>query len=453
MSETNVTRFLVEEVRRLSAATPPDEVLAAARHCVLDWLAGSIAGAEEPLIRPLMRTVEEHGGRPVATVLRHGMRTSAAFAALVNGSMSDALDFADSNQNMRGHSTPAVVATALAMAESRGLSGREFLAAVIAGIETETRVGVAMNRTLKPGWHPTGNIAPFGAAACAAKARGLDAERWTQTLAIVATQAAGLHNSGGTMSKPFHSGKAAMNGILSASMAEYGFTGRADAIEASEGFLSTRGGDQNIEALMRTAGQYLILDTTFKSHAACALTHETIDNVLHLKREQGLEASQVKRVELQVPRLYLRVCNIHEPATGLQAKFSLRAVAAMALLGEDTTSIAAYTDERMADPEMRALRNRIEVEPKDDLNYVSATIVEMNDGRRLSVRSDQRPSSKNEACDPGPVRRKFATLVTPILGAEATKRLELQVLGLERMESVRPLVDLSMKHPAELEAQ
>ncbi len=448
-----VTRFLVDEVRRLSAAVPPEEVLAAARHCVLDWLAGSIAGAEEPLVLPLLKTVAEHGGKPAATVLRHGLRTSAPFAALVNGSMSDALDFADSNQNMRGHSTPAVVAAALAMAELRNLSGRDFLSAVIAGIETETRVGVAMNRTLKPGWHPTGNIAPFGAAACAAKARGLDAARWTQALAIVATQAAGLHNSGGTMSKPFHSGKAAMNGILSASMAEHGFTGRADAIEASEGFLSTRGGDQSIEALMASAGQYLILDTTFKSHAACGLTHETIDNILFLKREQGLDASQVKRVELQVPRLYLRVCNIHEPATGLQAKFSLRAVAAMALLGDDTTSIAAYNDARMADAGMRSLRDRIEVQPKDDLNYVSVTLVETNDGRRLSVRSDARPSSVNKARDPGPVRRKFTTLVAPVLGLDATRRLESHVLGLDRMESVGPLFELSMKHRAKAEAK
>lgn len=451
MAEASVTRFLVEEVRRL-CASPPEDVLAAARHCVLDWLACCLAGAEEPLVRPLIKTVDEYGGRPAATVLRHGLRTSAPFAALVNGSMSDALDFADSNQNMRGHSTPAVVAAALAMAESRGLSGRAFLAAVIAGIETETRVGVAMNRTLKPGWHPTGNIAPFGAAACAAMARGLDAARWTQALAIVATQTAGLHNSGGTMSKPFHSGKAAMNGILSASMAEHGFTGRADAIEASEGFITTRGGEQNIEALLATAGQYLIFDTTFKSHASCALTHETIDNLLHLKHEHDIGVSRVKRLTLQVPRLYLRVCNIHEPATGLQAKFSLRAVAAMALLGDDTTRIAAYNDQRMADAEMRALRSRIDVEPRDDLHYVSIARVELDDGRRLSVRSDQRPSSINEARDPGPVRRKFAALVTPVLGTEAAKRLESQVLGLERMDSVRPLLDLSMKNPAKAEA-
>ena len=442
---SSITPFLVEEARRLSLRPLPPEVLDAARHCVLDWLAVSLAGAEQPLVAPLMQMAEEQGGKPISSVLRHGFKTSPAFAALINGSMSDALDFADSNQNMRGHSTPGVVAAALAMTESRNGSGADLLASIIAGVETETRIGVAMKRTLKPGWHPTGSIAPFGCAAAAARSRGLNDEQWIHALAIVATQAAGLHNSGGTMSKPFHSGKAAMNGILSASLAEHGFRGNPQAIEASEGFLSTRGEAVDPEGLLASSGKYLILETTFKSHAACALTHDTIDNLLYLMKEKGVTPAQVEKVEVQVPTLYLRVCNIDEPKTGLQAKFSLRAVAAMTLLGDDTTDINAYTDERMAVPEVRDMRRRMEVQPKDDLNYVSNTNVILKDGRTLTARNDVRPSSKNSAQEPGPVRRKFGMLVTPLLGREATQELEHRVLTLEKLESVKTLIELSLK--------
>jgi 2-methylcitrate dehydratase PrpD len=439
-----ITPFIVSQARSLCSSSLPDEVLQAARNCVLDWLAVTIAGAGEPLVHSLIEAVREQGGRPLATVVWHGERTSPAFAALINGSASDALDFADSNPAMRGHSTPAVVATALAMSEALSRSGLELLRGIVAGVEAECRVGLLVRKGLRPGWHPTGNIAPFGAAASAAYLRGLGSEGWTQALAIVATQAAGLHNSGGTMSKPFHSGKAAMNGVLSASLAAHGFTGRADAIEASEGFLSTRSTDVAEDALLESAGRYLILDTAFKSHASCGLTHDTIDNLLQLKREQHLSADDVNRIDIQVPTLYLRVCNIQEPATGLQAKFSLRATAAMALLGEDTTDINCYTGERVTRPELIRLRDRIRVEGRDELQCSVAT-VHTADGRLLSLRSDARTPSRDAALKASAVAKKFTTLVAPVLGAERAAQLQTVISELDRQDSVLPLLKYSAR--------
>jgi 2-methylcitrate dehydratase PrpD len=444
---SKITGFLVTEAMKLGAASLPDEVLDAARNCVLDWLGVTIAGAGEPLVRSLIEAAREQGGLPQSTVVWHGEKTSHAFAALINGSASDALDFADSNPAMRGHSTPAVVATALAMSEWRNASGMEFLRAIVCGIESECRVGLMVKKGLRPGWHPTANIAPFGAAAAAAYLRGLDAVRWGQALSIVATQAAGLHNSGGTMSKPFHSGKAAMNGVLSASLAEHGFTGRPDAIEASEGFLSTRSTEIDEKALYASAGRYLILDTAFKSQAACGLTHDTIDNMLQLKREQRLAAEDVARIEIEVPTLYLRVCNIQEPATGLQAKFSLRATAAMVLLGDDTTDIGAYTDQAVTRPELARLRDRIRVQGRDDLKC-SVALVELVGGRRFTVRSDERKPSRDTALVRSAVSKKFLMLVAPLLGNEAATELRQTVLGVDRLDSVRTLLALSARGQA-----
>lgn len=443
-----ITEHLIAQVRQLAGAELPHDALEAAKNSVMDWMGVTIAGADDAMVHSLIAAAREQGGTPQASVIWHGERTSTSLVALINGSASDSLDFADSNQNMRGHSTPAVVATALAMAEARKLSGLQFLRGVIAGVEAECRVGLLVQKGLKPGFHPTGNIAPFGAAAAAAWLRDLPADRWPHALGVVATQASGLHNSGGTMSKPFHSGKAAMNGVLSASLAAHGFHGRPNAIEASEGFLSTHS-DSVGEELMRSAdNHYLILDTTFKTHAACGLTHETIDNILQARREHGLEADQIRHIDIDVPVLHLRVCNIQVPVTGLQAKFSLRAVAAMALLGDDTTDINAYTAALAARPDLVALRDRITVNGREELKSVSVAYMELTDGRRISVASDNRKPSRDQALKRDAVSRKFLLLVAPVLGKDAAEKLQRAIATLDQLDSVKPLVDGAARRAA-----
>src|SRR6185437_5514551 len=137
------------------------------------------------------REAREQGGNPLCTVIYHGERTSPAYAALINGSAGDALDFADSNLAMRGHTTPATVATALAVGEWKDISGVELLGAIVAGVETGCRVGTLVNFPfLKKGFHPTGNLVPFAATAAAAHILGLTPQQWTHALGVAATQAA-----------------------------------------------------------------------------------------------------------------------------------------------------------------------------------------------------------------------------------------------------------------------
>src|SRR5262249_47344546 len=155
------TTRIVAQVRALLDAPLPSDVIEMARDCLLDWFGIAIAGADEPLVHKLLEEAQEQGGNADCTVLWHGERSSPMFAALINGSAADALDFSDSNFAMRGHSTPGVVACSLALSEWRGRSGSSFLKAVIAGIETECRVGVLMTPgLLRRGFHPTGNTAP-----------------------------------------------------------------------------------------------------------------------------------------------------------------------------------------------------------------------------------------------------------------------------------------------------
>jgi 2-methylcitrate dehydratase PrpD len=437
-----VTATILAQVDALFAAPLPADVVEWARHGVLDWLGVALAGAEDELSLALCDEAREEGGRPLATVLFHGDKTSPALAALVNASMADALDFSDANPNMHGHTTPAIVAAALALSEAKGASGRAFLEAIVAGIETACRVGLLAHGRLHPGgFHPTGTTVVFGAAAAAAHLLGLDARQRAHALGLAATQGAGLVASAGSMAKPFHSGKAAMNGLLAASLAGRGFTGRADAIEAADGFLSAHVREWSPAPLAFSDGRFLIRDTKFKAHAACALTHSSIENMLTLTRTHAVKPEAIEQIELRVPRSSLGVCNIAEPTTGLEAKFSLKTVAAMTLLGDATGDIDAYAVGRVTRPEVKRLAARISVAGRDDLDGGEAiAIAALTDGRQLTERYDSYTAKVDIEAQREALGRKFRALVTPMLGEPRTAQLEAAVFALDGARSVVPLV-------------
>lgn len=443
-----VTTTILAQVDALFASPLPEDVIEWARQGVLDWLGVALAGAGDELTLALRDEAREEGGRPVATVLFHGDKTSPALAALVNGSMADALDYSDANPNMHGHTTPAIVAAALTLAEAKGADGRALLEAIVIGIETACRVGALAHGRLHPrGFHPTGTTVVFGAAGAAARILGLDAGQRAHALGLAATQGAGLVASAGSMAKPFHSGKAAMNGLMAASLAARGFTGRADAIEAPGGFLSAHVKEWSAAPVAACDGRFLIRDTKFKAHAACALTHSSIENMLTLARQHGVTPAAIEEIELGVPHSSLGVCNITEPVTGLEAKFSLKTVAAMTLLGDATGDIDAYAVERVTRPEVKRLAARIVVAGRDDLDGGEAVaIAALTDGRKVTERYDSYTAKVDLVAQRGALGRKFHGLVTPILGAGRTAQLEEAVFALDRAKSVAPLLALALKN-------
>jgi 2-methylcitrate dehydratase PrpD len=169
--------------------------------------------------------------------------------------------------------------------------------------------------------------------------------------------------------------------------------------------------------------------------------------LLLLRRDNGFEPRDVSRIEIQVPPRFLAVCNIQEPATGLQAKFSLRSTAAMALLGDDTTDIRAFTDERVTRTELRELRDRVHVHAREDLEgLTSVALVELADGRRLKASCDVCRPLGNLTRQRELLAGKFRALVEPVLGCGAAEELLERVLNLDRADSVRPLLAVSMKN-------
>lgn len=437
-----LTNGLVRDVRELVTCPLPEDVLSIAKHSVLDWMAGTVSAAKEPLAIALAAEADEQGGKPVSTVIATGGKTSPAFAALANGSAADAHDYADSNKNMRGHTTPGVVAAALAVAEQRGLTGLDFLTGVVAGVEMECRVGLLVDIS-NTSFHPTGNLAPFGTAAAAAQLTALDEPSWPYALGIAATLAAGLRASGGTMSKPLHSGMAAMNGVLAASLAGRGFLSRANAIEADYGFRTSRNPREDGEDLLAAArGGFLIRDTVFKTYAACMLTHNTILNMADLRDKHGVGARDIAEINLRVPRLQMSVCNIAEPVTALEAKFSLRATAAMTLLGDDMGSLESYAGDRATRTEVRDLWRRVTVTPeaKFDQDGYSAAQATLTDGRVVEVGNLPIGPTRDIAEQRAVESAKLLTLAAPQIGEPAAAELRDLILRLEELDSLQPVI-------------
>jgi 2-methylcitrate dehydratase PrpD len=199
-----LTHALAEPARTLSYADLPDDVRTLARQCVLDYVACTLAGAKEELTGILLAEAQEQGGAPIATVIGHPARLPVLSAALVNGAASHALDFDDVNLAMTGHPSVVLLSALRALAEDRGSSGQDVLTAFVAGYELQCRLGLLLApghyNTL--GFHATGTLGSFGAAASCAHLLGLDAETFATALGIAGTQAAGLKSMFGTMCKP-----------------------------------------------------------------------------------------------------------------------------------------------------------------------------------------------------------------------------------------------------------
>src|SRR5437762_1052787 len=358
---TKLTRTLAAQASTVTYDALPEPVRELARQCVLDYYGVALAGADDPLATILVDELAEAGGAAQASIIGHRVKLPALSAALVNGAIGHALDYDDVNLAMPGHPSVAILPGLVALAEQRHSTGREVIAAFVAGYETACRIGMA----LRPGhydrgFHATGTVGAFGAAAACAHLLGLDAEAMARALGIAGTQAAGLKSQFGTMCKPFHAGKASQSGLLAARLAARGFSSRPDLVECEQGFALTHAPDFDGQAaLAAPASGFHIFANLFKYHAACYLTHGPIESARALRERHGVKPEQIARMTLSLDKSCERVCNIPAPTDGLEAKFSLRQTVAMALSGVDTASLAAYSSETATDPALVRMRDKL----------------------------------------------------------------------------------------------
>jgi 2-methylcitrate dehydratase PrpD len=437
---------LTAELSRQAAATRydelPEDVRALARQCVLDWLAVTLAGSREELSRILVDEAIDQGGKPIASLIGYDIKVPTQQAALVNGSSSHALDYDDVNLTMGGHPTVPIVASLLALAEARGSTGRDFIAAFVAGYEMICRTGtlVAPGHYTR-GFHATATVGSLGAAAACAHLLGLDADETAVALGIAGTQAAGLKSMFGTMCKPLHAGKAAQNGLIGATLAARGFTSRSDVLECPQGFAATLSPDFHpARALAAPPHGYYLRDNLFKYHAACYLTHAPIECGRKIRAEHGTEPAAIREVVLRVDAGASKVCHILAPRNGLEAKFSLRLAAALALSGVDTARLDTFSEAVATDPAIVALRDKVSVDFQPGFPHAAAEMrVTIADGRTLEARHDAGVPATDAAAQGARIIAKFHSLAAPVIGARRAEDLAGAVTGLDTLGSLTEL--------------
>ena len=446
MSETGLTHVLASKAAGLDYDNLPPPARELVRQCVLDYLGVAVAGASDGSVRLLLDEMNEAGGAPKASVIGHELRLPALSAALVNGAAAHALDYDDVNMAMPGHPSVAILPALLALAELRRSSGHAVATAFVAGYETTSRIGAALQPGhYNLGFHSTGTIGSFGAAAACARLLGLDAETTAIALGIAGTQAAGLKSQFGTMCKPFHAGKAAQCGLLAARLAARGFSSRTDIVECVQGFALTHGPDfAPAAALAEPEGGLHLFANLFKYHAACYLTHAPIECARRLREDHRLEPDAIAGITLRLDASCERVCNIPAPSDGLQSRFSLRQTVAMALAGVDTASLGAYSAENARDPRLVGLRERVVLDWQDSWpQTLSELELELTDGRRPMARHDAGIPAGDIADQGRRLAAKFDSLVEPVLGPSRTRELRETIAGLDSLADIGTLARLA----------
>jgi len=412
---------IAEWIAGFDASEIREEALARAKHAVLDWTGVAIAGAREPLVDILVADALDNGETGECALLGRAETVAPASAALINGAASHALDFDDVNRQLHGHPSVAVLPAVLTLAEQHRASGRELLDAFIVGYQVACTVGEMIEPDhYLAGWHSTGTAGTFGAAAGAARLLGLDARQCAHALGLAATQAAGLKAMFGTMAKPLHAGKAAINGLLAARWAARGFTSNPDAIEAHQGFAHTQTTSFSASLLPGASHERLAVEAgLYKYHAACYLTHASLEAVGSIVTANGFRPDEVASIEVSVLPSLHDVCDIAAPASGLEVKFSIRHLVAMAIAGVDTGALGSYSDETARRSDLIALRERVELIDDDLPNPNCARVVIKTDkGKRLEKFADVSEPCSDTPFQWNKLTDKFRRLVGPVLGDE-----------------------------------
>jgi 2-methylcitrate dehydratase PrpD len=419
----------------LTLENAPSDVIERTKHCVLDWLGVAIAGSVEPATTLLVNYISTQGGLTQATAIGRGKKYSLLQSVLINGFAGHMLDYDDVHLSMWGHPSATILPVALALAELNKISGMDFLEAVAVGIEANCCLGSIMTEShYRAGWHATATLGGFGAAASAAKILGLNPDCWPNAFGFVSAQASGLQALFGTDAKPYQVGKASANGLEAALLAANGLQSQPDIFErAGGGGEMFSGADISREPV--DMGVYNIRTVLFKYHASCYGTQAAIESTVRLRENFNVTASSFERLDVYVPSRYLRICNITEPKTAVEMKFSLNFTCALALLGRTTSAIEAFNDNVLRDPAVLAVARKITVYGDDTLPDAGARVVSFEKKNNKIIKQyscvDVGKPEGNIQRQWERLRNKFLTLSIPVIGEGRAQRLVTMVSELE----------------------
>jgi len=384
----------------------PAAIIELGKKSILDGLGLALAGSRAQT-GTICRRYLEHlgvcGGK--ATIVGTGLKTSPRFAAWTNGTSIHADDFDDTQLSaakdrvygLLVHPTVSVLPAIFALAEGKGVSGREFMLAYHLGVDVECKIAEAISpRHYQDGFHSTGTCGPFGSAAACAKLLRFDLSKILNSFGLVASQSGGLRENFGTMTKPFQAGHAAESGVASAELVGLGWSAAEQILEAERGFFHAFGGTFDLSAILDRLGKpwtFASPGISLKPYPSGSLTHPAMTELARLIRANNFQAAQVEKLDVGANHNMTTTLLHHQPKTGLEAKFSMEFCLAILLL-RGKAGLSEFTDQVVQRTDVQEMIHRINfyVDPEAERagydKMTSLLKIHFKDGRVIAGRAD-----------------------------------------------------------------
>ena len=402
----------------------PEEVLHEANRTLINIIAVALSASNDPSVNTLLNWDRVKQSEKMTTIIGKG-QVHFERAALINGYLAHLQDYDDTHFPTILHPSAPVWPTVLAIAEAENLSGSDTLAAFSIGAETACNLAMSVHPWhYNAGWHITGTVGVFGAAAAAIHALNLSPDHAEQTLGLAGTHSAGVRETFGTNAKALHAGNAASHGLRAAYLVQLGFTGPYKFLEGRRGFWAIQSPEKHdqswIENIGTTDQSWQILNNGLKPFANGIVSHPLEEAVITLRNQHNIQSENVRSIKAQVHPLVIELMDRPNPKVGLEGKFSFQHCAAVSLV-DGSAHDAQFSDKRVTATEIIDLRNKVSAQIdksiKEEEAYVS---IELTDGQTHSIHIASATGSPSNPMTDSQLDEKFFALSNEILGEEKT---------------------------------
>ena len=425
--------------------TVPAPILHEGKRCIINYLAVALYASADPSMKILTGLFEEEGGNPQATIIGSEMRTSLQNAALANGYLAHLEDYDDTHFPTVIHPSAPTIPAAMAVGERQNATGLDVLTATVLGIEVCCRIGLSVHpHHYDAGWHITGTCGVFGSVVAAGRLLGLNEGQMVNALGIAGTQAAGVRETFGSMSKPFHAGRSAQSGLLAGLLAARGFTSTPTILEGRRGFAAVLSPASDMRQVTEALGErWELPNNGLKPYACGVVSHPLIDAMITLRNTHGVKAEDVLAITAKVQPLVLELMNRKHPRIGLEGKFSHQHSMAVGLV-DGGAFPSQYTDNRVKDPIIIALREVITatVDPEMPEDAAEVTVM-LKNGRSITEKIDHATGAPKNPMTDGQLDDKFRNLAGRILPKKRSEKLLSMLWGIDEAEDLSEIMALA----------
>lgn len=457
----SASRRLARFVMELRAQDIPESSKSKTRHCVLDWLggawnaSGSELAAKYRKVASRLGAAEPNGSQCTVIGSDHSISLPLPWAVFANAALGHIAETDDGHRPSIMHPGAVVIPVALALAEVEDLSGSAIMESIVSGYEVELRIGRALGAAHYRDFHTTATAGPFGAAAAAGKALGLDEDRLVWALGHAGTQASGLWQfleEGIVEAKPFHPAKAALAGVIGAQLAASGVAGPEQILEGDRGLLHTLPAEApTLTSLDDVEAPLALEEVNFKAYPTCGQSHSTIDALRDLLETRPIDIADVQRIEVDLYRGAMEVAGIRDPRTLAEAKFSIPFCVAF-VLARGPITFDNLPEDAVTDPAIRDLMSRVELrhDPELDREFPasrpSVLRIHLAGGETLEVHNHYRRGDPERPLSDAELETKFRELTSPVLPEEQQQHIVHWCRELESFARIEPFV---LRHPTE----